>query len=134
LYANLNYSHARSVNESKGGNFIPLAPVLTSDGKVQLNLKKGIFAAFSYRYMGDRAANEDRSVLAKGYLVNDLTLGYQRKSFAVTAIVNNVFNVKWNETQFLTESRLKGEAESVTEIHFTPGTPFSCRLQVKFMF
>lgn len=134
LYSNLNYSHARSISEPKGQNFIPLAPVLTSDGKVQLNFKKGIFATLSYRYMGDRAANEDRSVLAKGYFVNDLTLGYQRNSFAVTAIVNNVFNVKWNETQFLTESRLKDETQSFSEIHFTPGTPFSCRLQVKFMF
>nr|WP_294862268.1 TonB-dependent receptor plug domain-containing protein [uncultured Fluviicola sp.] len=134
LYSNLNYSHARSVAEPKGENFIPLAPVFTSDGKVQLNFKKGIFTTLSYRYMGDRAANEDRSVLAKGYFVNDFTVGYQRKSFVITAIVNNVFNVKWNETQFLTESRLKDESQSVTEIHFTPGTPFSCRLQVKFMF
>lgn len=134
LYSNLNYSHARSVSEPKGANFIPLAPVFTSDGKVQLNFKKGIFTTLSYRYMGDRAANEDRSVLAKGYFVNDFTVGYQRKSVVVTAIVNNLFNVKWNETQFLTESRLKDESQSVTEIHFTPGTPFSCRLQVKFMF
>lgn len=134
LYSNLNYSHARSVAEPNGENFIPLAPVLTSDGKVQFNFRKGIFTTLSYRYMGDRAANEDRSVLAKGYFVNDFTVGYQRKSFVVTAIVNNVFNVKWNETQFLTESRLKDESQSVTEIHFTPGTPFSCRLQVKFIF
>lgn len=134
LYSNLNYSHARSVAEPKGENFIPLAPVFTSDGKVQLNFKRGIFTTLSYRYMADRAANEDRSVLAKGYFVNDLTIGYQRKSFVVTAIVNNLFNVKWNETQFLTESRLKDESQSVSEIHFTPGTPFSCRLQVKFMF
>lgn len=134
LYSNLNYSHARSVAEPKGANFIPLAPVFTSDGKVQLNFKKGIFTTLSYRYMGDRAANEDRSVLAKGYFVNDFTVGYQRKSVVVTAIVNNLFNVKWNETQFLTESRLKDESQPVTEIHFTPGTPFSCRLQVKFMF
>lgn len=134
LYANLNYSHARSVNEPQGQNFVPLAPVFTSDGKVQLNFKKGIFATLSYRYMGDRAANEDRSVVAKGYFVNDFTLGYQHRSFVVTAIVNNVFNVKWNETQFLTESRLKDESQPVSEIHFTPGTPFNCRLQVKFMF
>ena len=134
LYSNLNYSHARSVAEPKGENYIPLAPVFTSDGKMQLNFKKGIFATLSYRYMGDRAANENRSVIAKGYFVNDFTLGYQRKSVVVTAIVNNLFNVKWNETQFLTESRLKDEPQPVSEIHFTPGTPFSCRLQVKFMF
>lgn len=134
LYSNLNYSHARAVSEPEGQDFIPLAPVFTSDGKAQLNFKKGIFATLSYRYMGDRAANEDRSVLAKGYFVNDFTLGYQHKSFVITGIVNNLFNVDWNETQFLTESRLKDESEPVSEIHFTPGTPFSCRLQVKFMF
>lgn len=134
LYSNLNYSHARAVSEPKGQDFIPLAPVFTSDGKIQLNFKKGIFATLSYRYMGDRAANENRSVLAKGYFVNDFTLGYQHKSFVITGIVNNLFNVDWNETQFLTESRLKDEQEPVSEIHFTPGTPFSCRLQVKFMF
>lgn len=134
LYSNLNYSHARSVNEPKGQDFIPLAPVFTSDGKIQLNFKKGIFTTLSYRYMADRAANEDRSVLAKGYFVNDFTVGYQRKSVVITAIVNNVFNVEWNETQFLTESRLKEESQVVNEIHFTPGTPFSFRLQVKFMF
>ncbi len=134
LYSNLNYSHARSVAEPKGENYIPLAPVFTSDGKVQLNFKKGIFATLSYRYMGDRAANEDRSVLAKGYFVNDFTVGYQHKSFVITGIVNNLFNVNWNETQFLTESLLKDESQPVSEIHFTPGTPFSCRLQIKFMF
>jgi outer membrane cobalamin receptor len=134
LYANLNYSHARSVDEQKGQDFIPLAPALTSDGKIQLNFKKGIFATFAYRYLGDRAANEDNSVITKGYFVNDLTVGYQRSSFVFTAIVNNVFNVAWNETQFLTESRLKDEPQPVSEIHFTPGTPFSLRVQVKFLF
>lgn len=134
LYSNLNYSYARAVSEPKGQDYIPLAPVFTSDGKVQLNFKKGIFATLSYRYMGDRAANEDRSILAKGYFVNDFTLGYQHRSFVISGIVNNVFNVDWNETQFLTESRLKDESQPVSEIHFTPGTPFSCRLQVKFMF
>lgn len=134
LYSNLNYSHARSVDEPEGQNYIPLAPVYTSDGKVQLNFKKGIFTTFSYRYLGDRAAIEDNSILAKGYMVNDFTIGYQLASFVFTAIVNNVFNVQWNETQFLTESRLKNEAEPVSEIHFTPGTPFALRLQVKFLF
>ncbi len=134
LYSNFNYSHARSVDEPAGQNYIPLAPVYTSDGKVQLNFKNGIFTTFSYRYLGDRAAIEDNSIVAKGYMVNDFTIGYQRSSFVFTAIVNNVFNVQWNETQFLTESRLKNEAEPVSEIHFTPGAPFTLRLQLKFLF
>lgn len=55
-------------------------------------------------------------------------------SMLCTGIVNNIFNVRWKETQFLTGSKLKNEAQPVEEIHFTPGTPFSLRLQVKFLF
>jgi hypothetical protein len=134
LYSNLNYAHARALGEPEGADRIPLAPVWTSNGKVQVNLNGGIFASLSYRYMGDRAANEDNSVVAKGYFVNDLTVGYQRNSFVITGIVQNVLNVEWNETQFLTESRLQNELQSVEEIHFTPGTPFNARLQLKFLF
>lgn len=134
FYSNVNYAHGRLVDDPKGANYIPLAPVWTSNGKLQINLKNGIFSSLAYRYMGNRAANEDRSVLAKGYFVNDLTLGLQRQSFVITAIVNNVFNMAWKETQFLTESRLKYEAQPVTEIHFTPGTPFAFRMQLKFLF
>lgn len=134
LYSNLNYSNARSLEAKKGEDFIPLAPAITSDGKVQFNFKKGIFATLAYRYMGDRPAIEDNSILAKGYFVNDFTIGFQHKAFVFTTIVNNVFNVAWNETQFLTESRLKNEAQPVEEIHFTPGSPFMVRAQLKFVF
>lgn len=134
LYSNLNYSYARAYDEPAGQDYIPLAPVFTSNGKVQVNFNNGIFANLSYRYLGDRAAIEDNSIQAKGYFVNDFTIGYQRKSFVFTCIVNNIFNVEWNETQFLTESRLKGEAQSVEEIHYTPGSPFLVRAQIKFLF
>lgn len=30
----------------------------------------------------------------------------------------------WNEEQFDTESRLRGESEPLSELHFTPGNPF----------
>lgn len=134
LYSNVNYAYARAVGEPEGESFVPLAPVWTSNGKVQVNFGNGVFASLAYRYMGDRAASEDNSVIAEGYFVNDLTVGWQRKSFVITGIVNNVFNVDWNETQFLTESRLQNELQPVEEIHFTPGTPFAFRAQIKFIF
>jgi hypothetical protein len=134
LYSNLSYAHARAVGEPAGEDYIPLAPVWTSNGKLQVNLGSGVFASLAYRYMSDRAANEDNSIQAKGYFVNDLTIGWQRQSFVITGIVNNVFNVQWKETQFLTESRLQNELQPVEEIHFTPGTPFAARVQLKFLF
>ena len=53
-------------------------------------------------------------------------------TFGVT--VENLFNTKWNETQFATESQLQNETESVEEIHFTPGTPFFLKGKVTYSF
>ena len=51
----------------------------------------------------------------------------------VSAAENN-FDADWNEAQFDTESRLVDEPESVSEIHFTPGTPLFLKAKVTFFF
>ena len=84
--------------------------------------------------MGDHPANEDNSVTAKGYFICDAVLNYTTSKWEIGASVQNVFNTKWKETQFDTESRLYTETEPVSEIHFTPGTPFFCKLSFGFFF
>jgi outer membrane receptor protein involved in Fe transport len=74
--------------------------------------------------LNDRPANEDNSIVAEGYTVTDFNLNYRMKNITLGVMVENLFDVDWNETQFATESRLQNEAQSVEEIHFTPGTPF----------
>jgi hypothetical protein len=48
--------------------------------------------------------------------------------------IQNVLNTKWKETQFDTESRLQNEPEAISEIHFTPGTPFFARASLVVYF
>ena len=88
---------------------------------------QGWNGSLRYRFMDNRPANEDNSVVAKGYFVADAALNYSRPKWEAGLTIQNVFNTKWKETQFDTESRLQGEAEPVSEIHFTPGTPFFAR-------
>jgi hypothetical protein len=52
-----------------------------------------------------RPANEDNSIVAKGYAIADFNYEYQSVTFGVS--IENLLNTKWNETQFATESRLK---------------------------
>jgi len=136
LYADVdvNYSHGRAVDEPKGQDYLPLAPKLTSIGGVTIKTKPGINAALRYRYMGNRPANEDYSAMAKGYLVTDAFLNYVRKKYELGLSLQNLFNVKWKETQFFTESRLKNEPMPVSEIHFTPGTPFFAKASFTYSF
>lgn len=134
LYADLdlNTARPRAIDAEVGQNYLPLAPVFTSTGGLSLQTNSGLSGSLRYRYMADRPANEDNSIVAKGYFVNDLQLNYGKKNYTLGLSVQNLFDVRWKETQFATESRLKGEAAPVTEIHFTPGTPFFARLSYTY--
>lgn len=136
LYADvdLNTATPRAIGVEAGQNYLPLAPVFTSIGGLSLRAESGLSGSIRYRYMADRPANEDNSIVAKGYFVNDLQVNYTKRNYNLGLSVQNLFNVRWKETQFATESRLKGEAAPTTEICFTPGTPFFARLNLTYFF
>ncbi len=134
LYSDVNYTYARSTEEADGEDYIPLAPDFTAVGGLSFSDIGNFSGNLNYRYLGDRAANEDNSIVAEGYFVTDLNLNYHIKNWTVGIIVENLLDTEWNETQFATESRLFNEPASVEEIHFTPGTPFYLRGKVAVRF
>jgi hypothetical protein len=48
--------------------------------------------------------------------------------------VDNLFDAAWNEAQFATTSRLRGEPAGVTELNFTPGAPRAIQLGIQTRF
>lgn len=124
--ADYTYSSARYIDEPHGMDYVPLAPRHTFTAGLNLN-HKGFTAGLSVRCLSDRPANEDYSVRAEGYAVSDLNASYTFGKVTLGLIVENMFNTEFNEAQFSTETRLKDETEPVTELHFTPGTPFCAR-------
>ena len=130
----INYAHGRSLDEPAGKNYIPLAPVLSSTAGITYANKNGLNGSLRYRYLSDRPANEDYTLTAKGYFVNDLVLNYTRPKYEIGLTINNLFNVKWKETQFDTVTRLKGESSAVDGIAFTPGTKFAAVAHISYFF
>ena len=130
LYADLdlNTARPRSLDAEPSQNYLPLAPVVTSTGGLSVQNAGRWSGSLRYRYMADRPANEDNSIVAKGYFVTDVQMNYARKNYSFGLSVQNLLNTRWKETQFATESRLQHEPAPVEEIHFTPGTPFFARL------
>jgi outer membrane cobalamin receptor len=126
------YTHARTIDEPKGEDYLPLAPVHTLTSGISVKDLKGFSGSLRTRFLGDRPANEDNSVLAKGYCITDFSVNYQIKKISIGVNIDNIFDTKWKETQFLTASRLANETEPVDEIHFTAGTPFNARLILKY--
>ena len=138
--ADLNLARGRFLDEPDGANRVPLAPTVTSTAGVTVrDIDRGPLAGFEgglrMRHVGARAAIEDNSVRASGHTVWEFFgawgIGAARAFFAV----DNLFDVQWNEAQFATTSRLRGEpAAGVTELHFTPGVPRSIQVGVEYRF
>ena len=132
--ANFNFTKPRSVGEPKGANYIPLAPTFTSVGGLYYKAQKGFNGGINYRYIMNRPANEDNSIVAKGYFLLDAAVNYTRPAYEIGLAFENILNIKWNEAQFATESRLMNEPAPVNELHYTPGTPFFARLKLAVFF
>ena len=131
--SDLNVAKPRSIDEPEGSTFIPLAPTLTTVNSVNVRIDNFNLGVRT-RYIRDRPANEDNSIVAEGYFITDLNANYKWRSLTLGTRIENLFDVDWNETQFATESRLRNEAQSVEEIHFTPGTPFFISFSLQYDF
>ena len=129
----LTYAHPRSKNDPEGENYIPLAPLFTATGGLSIRQEKGFNGSLRGRFLADRPANEDFSLVAKGYFLLDLQANYTLKKIEFGLNLQNILNSRWKETQFATLSRLKNEPLAVEEINFTPGTPFFARFSVTYL-
>lgn len=132
--ADVNYAHGRAVGETKGEDYIPLAPVWSSTGGITYYNKNGINGSLRYRYLADRPANEDKSLIAEGYFITDFVLNYTKHKYEVGVTINNLLDRKWKETQFDTEYRLKTDPAPINDICFTPGTPFALTAHISVFF
>ena len=131
---NLNVTKPRAIGPAKGEDYIPLAPSFTSIGGLFYKAAKGFNGGLTYRYIKSRPADEINSIVAKGYFLLDASLNYTTPKYEMGLAVENLLNVKWNEAQFATESRLRDEPSPVTELNFTPGTPFFARVKMAVFF
>ena len=136
LFANVdvNISKARDIEAPKGNDYLPLGVPLSSTGGLDFKFANGFNGAISYRYMKDRPANEDNSLVAKGYFVTDLTAYYTKRKYEIGLEIQNLFNAKWREEQFEVTSRLRNESQPVDDINFTSGTSFFAKLKLAIFF
>jgi outer membrane receptor protein involved in Fe transport len=129
-----NYCNSRLTDNSNETGYLPLAPKFSSIAGLSIRNLKGVNASLRYRYLGERPAAEDNSIVAQGYFIMDAIVNYTAERYQIALSAENIFNQKWKEAQFATESMLRGESAPVTEIHFTPGTPLFIKAGITYLF
>lgn len=132
--ADLNYTNARLLDAPSSESRIPLAPSFTSGAGVTVRHGKHWSGSLRYRYLADRPANESNTTVANGYQLFDLALNYSYLRYSLGLQIQNLFDIEWKEAQFETETRLRQETASVSEICFTPGTPFFIKIVAAIRF
>lgn len=127
-----NYAHGRYRNDPKGQDFIPLAPLWSATGGITYKNTIGLNGGLRCRMLSNRPAIEDNSLTANGYIIADGVLNYTKSKYEIGLKINNIFNTKWKETQFASETKFQNESKSVTKICFTPGTKFMATLIISY--
>jgi TonB-dependent Receptor Plug Domain/CarboxypepD_reg-like domain len=135
----LNYSYNYLTDKFLGRRsdtawHLPLAPVFTSQGGLTARDKSGVKARIGYRAISKRPADQYYSVTALGYYVMDASIAYERTKWQISLTVENFLNTKWNEAQFATETLLRNENQSTTQLCYTAGTPIALRLGFSLFF
>ena len=105
------------------GEAIPLAPTLLMNGGLTAYPIENFSAALRVRFLDDRAANEDRSVIARGYALIDLLVRYRWRNIEVSFDVLNLADTNWRETQFATDSCLRHEVGTDRRCPLNDGGP-----------
>jgi outer membrane receptor protein involved in Fe transport len=136
LWADADISASKGTinNLPAGQNYIPLAPTLTATGGISVLRDHGFSGAIRFRHLSNRPAIEDNSVVALGHTLFNASLDYKLKRLTFSMNIENILNTDWNEAQFATETRLKGEKASITELCFTPGNPRNIQFGVSYKF
>ena len=83
------------------------------------------FADIRLKSIGARPATQDASLTAEGFTVVDANAGLRWKRVELAVDIQNLFNARYREVQFATDTRLAYEPKVVTGIHYSPGWPFT---------
>lgn len=128
------WTHGEFLDEPNSQNAIPLAPRWTLNGALMARHPSGFYGTLQMEAISDRPANEDRSLIATGFMVWNLAAGYEKKDYqvgnnllgyALQLDILNLFNASYRSAQFDTTSRPFSTGSEITAVHFTPGWPFT---------
>lgn len=133
-YVDFTWTHAEFLEEPASQNAVPLAPRWTVNGGLVARHPSGFYGSLQTEAISSRPANEDRSLIADGFMVWNLTAGYRKDGYqvrgntlgyALQLDVLNLFNSNYRSAQFDTTSRPFPGSPEINAIHFTPGWPLT---------
>jgi|GEM_PF-1660682 len=148
IYLSLEFYHTQAefVERQVGmsSDDIPGTPEILFNQVLSVQHPSGFRGSLRGRYVGERPlpqADPLPTIYSDSYYVVDLLLGYEAsKWWAVDILIDNLFDVDWDDTSFAYPSSPEANAGRPSGTatyygkHITPGTPFAIRGRVTVKF
>lgn len=139
LDLDLAWTHARfdepDTSDPSIGERIPGAVENVAALGVAVNHPSGWSAGLRFRHFGEAPLIEDNSVRSHSTTLVNLESGYHfTDNLRATISLLNAFDSDDNDITYYYESRLPGEIEPVSDIHFHPVEPRTMRVSLTTMF
>jgi outer membrane receptor protein involved in Fe transport len=133
--ADLSFSESRFRDNAPEGDHIPGSIETVIAAGATVHGYHGFFGGARLRFFGPRPLIEDNSVRSDSTILLSAMLGYKfNKTWTVQAEMFNLLDRKDSGIDYFYESRLRGEAAGVNDIHFHPVEPVSFRMGVTASF
>jgi outer membrane receptor protein involved in Fe transport len=121
LDADIAFSRARFTDSDPAGNRIPGAIEGVATFTAAVDNLGPYYGSVRLRYFGPRPLTEDNSVRSSSTTLVSGRVGYKfDKNLRVQLDVFNLFNRQASQIDYFYESRLRGEAAPVSDVHFHP--------------
>ncbi|MBL8488595.1 MAG: TonB-dependent receptor, partial [Rhodocyclaceae bacterium] len=133
--ADLAVSRARFRDFDPAGDRIPGAIERTASLGIAWDDQGRWFAGLRLRYFGPRALIEDNSVRSRASTLVNLRAGWRiDRNNQITADILNLLGARASDIDYHYQSRLRGEAAPVADIHTHPAEPRTLRVAWKTRF
>ncbi|NNF16850.1 MAG: TonB-dependent receptor [Gammaproteobacteria bacterium] len=116
------------------GDDIPGALDRVISAGISAQFPDGFYGSLRVRHFDERPLLEDSSVVSEASTVFNLSLGHRSERLDLRVDVLNLFDEKDDDITYFYESRLRGEAVGVEDIHFHPMEPRAVRASITWRF
>jgi TonB family protein len=154
--ADLSLTHSQYETPAWAGNAIAYAPPLVLQAGITARHPIGISGSLRLRTISNRPANtfsqqdgvpacttqldastsagQNCFLVAEGYTVLDLSLGYDRPHWGVGVIITNLTDASYRDAQIGQISQTSYDSHPVQAVFYTPGYPLGVLAQASYRF
>lgn len=128
------YTDAEFSDSAPEGNDIPGAIEQVLQAGISADFSDGWFGSLRLRHFGERPLIEDGSVTSDDSTIWNLRAGYRAENWTVYTDILNLSDSDAHDVDYFYESRLRGEANAVEDIHYHVIEPRTVRVSLEYRY